>query len=192
MPVHNKLPVPEIGSIHNEWTVIKVSTWGKGKNIHPVFICEHKCGNQRKFTSSQIYHKKFKPCKTCEAGIYRAKDGIDIIINKEFRSYKYSAKQRGHDFKININTFRKLVLSKCKYCGREPQSEKFILKSRVKEWHKGQRYFLNGIDRVDNYKGYVDSNCVPCCTKCNMAKSTMSLDDWKIMVNLWYERLSNI
>jgi hypothetical protein len=38
---------------------------------------------------------------------------------------------------------------------------------------------FNGIDRVDNTKGYTLENCVPCCTRCNLAKHTMSLTAFK-------------
>jgi hypothetical protein len=32
---------------------------------------------------------------------------------------------------------------------------------------------LNGVDRLDNWKAYEASNCVPCCGWCNQAKGTL-------------------
>jgi hypothetical protein len=36
----------------------------------------------------------------------------------------------------------------------------------------------NGIDRVDNTKGYSVDNCVPCCRRCNVAKADMTPDQF--------------
>ena len=36
----------------------------------------------------------------------------------------------------------------------------------------------NGVDRVDNTKGYSVDNSVPCCKFCNTAKHTMSEGDF--------------
>jgi hypothetical protein len=38
--------------------------------------------------------------------------------------------------------------------------------------------YHNGIDRVDNDKGYISDNCVPCCWKCNNMKNTMKQKDF--------------
>lgn len=51
---------------------------------------------------------------------------------------------------------------------------------------------MNGIDRVDNDKGYVPGNVSPCCWVCNIAKGTMSLDEWAEMVKLWSESINGI
>jgi hypothetical protein len=32
----------------------------------------------------------------------------------------------------------------------------------------------NGIDRVDNEKGYLVENCVPCCFTCNSLKKSVT------------------
>ena len=42
----------------------------------------------------------------------------------------------------------------------------------------------NGIDRVDNNKGYELSNCVPCCKHCNYVKGALSVKNLKI----WSQR----
>jgi hypothetical protein len=39
-------------------------------------------------------------------------------------------------------------------------------------------FIYNGIDRVDNNKGYTIENCVPCCTAVNYAKLDMSYSDF--------------
>ena len=39
-------------------------------------------------------------------------------------------------------------------------------------------YTYNGIDRVDNTRGYTLDNVVPCCFKCNRAKDTMTKEEF--------------
>lgn len=37
-------------------------------------------------------------------------------------------------------------------------------------------FVYNGIDRVNNAKGYVTGNVVSCCKNCNLMKKNMSAD----------------
>ena len=54
---------------------------------------------------------------------------------------------------------------------------------RLQDWRVNQflRFLLrvyNGLDRVDSSKGYVMSNVQPCCTRCNYAKHTGTVDEF--------------
>lgn len=42
----------------------------------------------------------------------------------------------------------------------------------------GDEIVTVGVDRVDNAKGYVMDNVVPCCAICNSMKSSMKLVDF--------------
>ena len=90
-------------------------------------------------------------CKSCE----RARENS---LNGRYRSYKRNAKQRNIEFNISKEDFAKLVSDKCRYCGEY-----------------GNPY--NGVDRVDNAKGYTASNCVPCCEWCNKIKMTHTMEE---------------
>jgi len=52
--------------------------------------------------------------------------------------------------------------------------------------------YYNGIDRIDNLKGYLKNNIVPCCKFCNTAKSSMSQTEFKEWINRVYENYFNI
>ena len=73
-------------------------------------------------------------------------------IKKYYRDYIISATKRGHEINLDFDTFSKLVLAECHYCGHKTDNE------------------VNGIDRVDNIKGYSAENCVTACWKCNRIK----------------------
>ena len=40
----------------------------------------------------------------------------------------------------------------------------------MKTVRSGEQYTYNGIDRVDNSKGYTEENCVPCCADIDAMK----------------------
>ncbi len=88
-------------------------------------------------------------------------------FNKLYRSYGYSARDRGFSFELSKEDFAKLTKQDCAYCGAEPAT--VIAKPRC-----NGVYIYNGVDRVDNIVGYTPENCVACCKTCNMAKGTMN------------------
>ena len=75
-----------------------------------------------------------------------------------YKRYQIDAKRRNILFQIEKEFAISLYLSSCCYCGASPCP-------------------VNGIDRVDNNKGYVVDNCVSCCNRCNEVKSNYSLEE---------------
>ena len=77
--------------------------------------------------------------------------------NTEFalKRYKKKAKERDLEWNLDDEDAKEMMTSPCTYCGILPEDR------------------VNGIDRVDNAVGYVPSNCVPCCTTCNLMKGCM-------------------
>lgn len=63
-----------------------------------------------------------------------------------FGTIKARAKRKGRDCDITFEFLSSM--GDCYYCGDIP----------------------TGLDRVDNDKGYLQSNCVPCCKICNQMK----------------------
>lgn len=92
-----------------------------------------------------------------------------VELNKEekqlYKRYQYSAIQRQKEFDLSTTTFRRLIHSKCYYCGVEP-----------KQVHNEMLY--NGIDRLDNDQGYNIDNCLACCKVCNRGKGDMSSSEY--------------
>lgn len=90
--------------------------------------------------------------------------------------YKRNATDRMLLWELSDSVFFELVALPCHYCGTLPSREE-VSPSGV--------LVYNGLDRLDNSLGYTQENTVPCCFRCNHAKSDLSLEDFL----LWIERL---
>lgn len=75
-------------------------------------------------------------------------------VEYRFLSYRGQAKRRGVVFALTFEEFKKVWGKSCFYCGKQ--------KSR------------NGVDRIDNKKGYERGNIVSCCGECNRMKSDLT------------------
>ena len=74
--------------------------------------------------------------------------------------YIASANRRGLQFNVPEEVFATLINKDCVYCGH-PALEK-----------------RNGIDRMDNAKGYIMGNIVSCCFKCNQMKGKLTVEEF--------------
>lgn len=101
-------------------------------------------------------------------------------MNLLLRNYRNAANRRGLEFSLTYEQFEDLVQRNCFYCGVRPQT---ILKAK---WLDGT-FTYNGIDRLDNARGYVEGNVAACCGTCNRAKRTMSVDEFLSWVDRVYE-----
>jgi len=79
-------------------------------------------------------------------------------IERYYKQYYMGAHKREHPFELTLDQFRDLVAKPCHYCNHQKEGE------------------ANGIDRVDNDKGYILSNCVSCCDVCNRMKHIYHID----------------
>jgi hypothetical protein len=93
----------------------------------------------------------------------------ESLIKNIRNSYKKNALQRGYSFELSDNYFTDLIFSNCYYCNVTPNN-------KIKKGNKSICY--NGVDRKDNNDNYTESNCVPCCGKCNIMKNKWSHDDF--------------
>lgn len=75
-----------------------------------------------------------------------------------YNSCYHSAIERNYEFNLTREYFIEHLYDECLYCG-----------------DKG---YEHGYDRIDNTKGYIESNVVTCCKKCNRGKNNVSLTDF--------------
>jgi hypothetical protein len=132
-----------------------------------VFVGIHKlrrgdtksCGCWRRESIASIAHS-------------RGRFTTDSKIARIMHTYKARAKKDNRLFTLTENEFAYLITQNCFYCDIRPAR---LARSSGKKSATFQSYMLyNGIDRVDNARGYELDNCVSCCAECNKAKSTMS------------------
>lgn len=93
-----------------------------------------------------------------------------------FTKYKGRIAKAGKEFNLDMDEFRKLITSKCTYCGVKPYLK--ATASNCKFWP-----LHNTIDRLDPKKGYILGNVVPCCKQCNFAKNDLTHEEFMIYVN---------
>ena len=162
----NRHPKKDLtGLIFSNWIVLGVSHRINGGLWFWDVQCTN-CGYKAKrFTS---YVKTSKGCMCCQL-----KPKGEVGMNKLMCSYRDSAESRGLVFILSNEQFRKLTSSCCYYCGSLPH---FIKRRKHNSFWTD--YVFNGIDRVDNSKGYIVENCVSCCRTCNRGKGAWSYFFW--------------
>ena len=96
------------------------------------------------------------------------------------RSTRDAAKRREYIWSITDEQFRELIIQACYYCGVAPRQ-------RTAKSRNYGIFSYNGIDRVNNKKGYTIDNVVPCCKQCNRSKSNMSQIDFSQWISSLYE-----
>jgi len=95
---------------------------------------------------------------------YTKQEAGDLSLLAVYQTYERNARSKHLPFSLSQKEFSELILQDCFYCGRKP-SAAFL---------PGQK--RNGIDRVDNCKGYTKLNIVTACKPCNFAKSFFSYE----------------
>jgi len=96
--------------------------------------------------------------------------------------YRRVARKRGLTWNLTMEEFIRLTKGSCAYCGIEP-SQMF------KPNHASNgSYIYNGIDRRDNERGYEPDNVVSCCTTCNVAKRSMTVEQFRTWIRRVYAK----
>jgi len=100
--------------------------------------------------------------------------GLHSLIS----NLKASAKKRGYQFSLDIESVRQITSMECHYCGSVP-SQVCVPSGNTNLARKNfGTYVYNGLDRVNNDLGYVLGNVVPCCAYCNIAKNDQSYEEF--------------
>lgn len=92
------------------------------------------------------------------------KDHVKDPVAQLIRIYKDGARKRSLDYFLTREEFEAFIYKPCYYCAEPPGSRNV----------NGCDLVCNGIDRVNNTIGYIQSNCITSCKLCNKMKSSMS------------------
>ncbi len=109
------------------------------------------------------------------------KGKVEITTIKSlYAIYRYKAENRRNKsipFKISLSLFRYLILQPCFYCNKKWYSQSI---------YRGFVLTYNGIDRVDNSRGYTWDNTITCCGTCNNAKEQMTIETFRRWIKRVY------
>lgn len=111
------------------------------------------------------HDKPLRRCVTCYEKLLKQESErperernfkAEAFTNKHviWNHYVKGAKKRGIHFALSKTLFESLIVKPCFYCDDKKEGE------------------VHGIDRVDNQKGYIEENVVPCCETCNVLKGS--------------------
>lgn len=123
-------------------------------------------------------------CKECRKEYYQ--DHIEEIkeyyqnnkekISEQYQTldgryflYRRNATRKSREFVLTVEQFEEVTSQFCYYCGKYTEGKEHC-----------------GIDRVDNDKGYILENCVPCCFRCNSWKGKLTMKEfWDHIQSIW-------
>lgn len=134
------------------------------------WLCKCDCGNLTKVAGNNL--KRLNPryaTKSC--GCLNTYPKGEASFRSLYRYYKTNAEKRNYKFELSEKEFRNLVNDSCFYCGIKPSQI-------VRRPQNNGDFIYNGIDRVDNNKGYITNNCVACCGICNNMKKVLTQKDF--------------
>lgn len=142
-------------------------------------LCD--CGN-----TTIVLRSNLPRTSSCGCGLRTYEDPSQSSLNEMIYAYQNNSKARGLEFALTAEEFRGITSSNCAYCGCSPCQD-------YRPRRKGMTtipYRHNGIDRVDNSKGYVSGNCVSACFICNRMKFKFSADEFQDHISRIHRHLS--
>jgi len=165
--------IDETGHRYGKLVVIKQAEKRVADEI--TWFCKCDCGGEKVVRGRDLRYGKTKSCGCLQHRLKYPKG--EAAFNKLWGHYKQNAKKRGHKFSLLKRDFRRLTSYPCYYCGAIPNQ---VMRPKCS---RSGNYIYNGLDRVDNNKGYTLDNAVPCCYICNKAKGSLSQDEFVIWIH---------
>lgn len=158
---------------------------GVNTQKHQMYLCKCDCGNEKVIDGYKVKNGNTKSCGCLHKEVTSKRSKITLglaSMRARILNYKAAAKKRGHEYKLTEEQFKEITQKDCYYCGAKPNNISYHKQSNG-------TYTYNGIDRVDNTKGYTMDNVVPCCKDCNGAKGKLTLQEFKDLIERIYKRM---
>lgn len=172
-----------IGERYNLLEVIEFShskLYTKTRDFYYVCLCN--CGNKVITPIRALKQGSRKSCG-CSTRELRCLPHGQASLNKLICGYEANARGRGYIFNLSREQFINITSKDCFYCGEPPSNI-------ADSGYATGTYTYSGIDRVDNNKGYIVENCVPCCKTCNIAKQNLTQEDFLNWIKKVYNKIT--
>ena len=171
----------ETGNRYGRVTVIGRGHKASGQRA--MRLCRCDCGKEFVTRGSSLRKGDTQSCGCVAVEKLRAAvvlpEGV-AAMNQMIRRLKANASERGIEWHLTDEQALAITQQSCHYCGGD-----FSNTSSHPEMNGTFAY--NGIDRVDNSKGYTIDNVVPCCKHCNIAKRDRSVGEFLNWVRRVYQ-----
>lgn len=134
-------------------------------------ICD--CGTIKLNRTADLIGKHTTMCLKCSCKINTQGNILPNnggVWNKIFVTLRRSASSRNLDLTLSEEEIKELSLKNCYYCDSPP--------SNTVKTERGDVLNYNGLDRVNNEKGYTIDNVVSCCSMCNRMKMKIDIQTW--------------
>lgn len=165
--------------------LIVVSLSHKDKNYLWYWNCLCDCGNYCIVRCDRLKSHLNINCG-CRSSFYTSNNRIapnyQSNISRILRQYKKRGIKSGKGYSLSREDFEKLIFDNCYYCNSRPNNC-CVIKTKF----QNIKLFYNGIDRVDSSKGYSINNCVSCCIVCNIAKNSMTINEFFTWIDAVYK-----
>ena len=166
-----------IGKRFGKWTVIGFQGYAITPStgvLRARMKCQCDCGVIKAIDIGSLMSGDTKSCGAHPRLIDRS---LPAFNNLYRNSYKANALKRGLAWELSKEEFRQLIIQDCFYCGAHPSEIRRLTGKLISTLN------ANGVDRVDNSKGYIPGNVVPCCGACNHAKATLAQEEFILLAN---------
>lgn len=150
-------------------------TGDRDKWRRALWLCRCDCGNEVTVAGTALRSGNTKSCGCLQ--VERRRDANCLpeglaSFHRLYREYERSARNKGYAFELTQEDLSFLTKMNCHYCGDEPAQ------TRSDSKFCNGAYVFNGIDRIDNSKGYTMDNVVACCATCNYMKRGLSVAEF--------------
>lgn len=135
------------------------------KNIVWLFKCD--CGRDAELPLGEVVALKRQSCG-CKR---KYTDREEAMWTKTKTNALRRSGHYGCTSDLNLSAYISITTQNCFYCGAKP-------KIPVIDKTSDLRSVRNTLDRINPQLGYLESNVLPCCLRCNQAKSDMSYMEW--------------
>jgi hypothetical protein len=181
MKTRRKRTKIKMGDKFGRLTILR---WIGYQNSHKTYEVRCECGTIKTVTGTHMVQGYIKSCG-CLHFEMRSKAPGFAGYSKIFTQYKANARNRKLSFKLTFKKFIEIISQNCYYCGQKPQkkyhylSEDGVIQNGVTAKAVDRAWiYINGVDRMDNTKGYTQQNSGPCCFECNRAKMDRSSEEF--------------